>query len=169
MRRFAEVVEMPRVVPSSATQNSATVGQPGPAMGSSCSRPMPRPLVKVAAEVDRLGWVEVGPAGGDLQQIRGGTVLGCLAVARESEEAGGAEVVVDPCSHSWLCFACVDHVFEYRWWVRQWSIDGGLRNGQDLALRLGGFVTVAATSSTSGGLGEVLPQRWAAGRSNLCR
>ncbi len=139
MRRFAEVVEMPRVVPSSATQNSATVGQPCPAMGSSCSRPMPRPLVKVAAEVDRLGRVEVGPPGGEPQQSAAARSSVALRSRDESEEAGGAEVVVDPCSHSWLCFACVDHVFEYRCWVRQWSIDGGLRNGQDLADRIGGF------------------------------
>ncbi len=153
MSRFAEVVEMPRVVPSSATQNSATLGQPGPAMGSSCSKPRHR---EGGRRVDRLGRVEVGPPGGDPQQIRGRTVLGGLAVARESEQAGGAEVVVDPCSHSWLCFACVDHVFEYRWWVRQWSIDGGLRNGQDLADRIGGF---------RDGRCDLLNQRWA-GRSS---
>ncbi len=37
MSFFAEVVVIPRTVPSSAMQNSATSGQPGPAMGSSCS------------------------------------------------------------------------------------------------------------------------------------
>ncbi len=50
-------VEMPRTVPSSATQNSATIGQPSPAMGSSTSRPMPRPAVKAAAWwIDSGGW-----------------------------------------------------------------------------------------------------------------
>ncbi len=53
--RFAETVEMPRTVPSSATQNSATAGQPSPAIGSSTSRPIPRPLVNVAAE-----WIDSG-------------------------------------------------------------------------------------------------------------
>ncbi len=36
---FAAVVEIPRTVPSSARQNSATSGAPSPAMGSSCSQP----------------------------------------------------------------------------------------------------------------------------------
>ncbi len=54
MSFFAAVVEMPRTVPSSATQNSATVGQPWPAMGSSCSHPG---TVKVAAVwMDSGGW-----------------------------------------------------------------------------------------------------------------
>ena len=29
----------------------------------------------------------------------------------EREQGGGAEVVVDLCSHSWPCFSCLDHVF----------------------------------------------------------
>ena len=35
MSFLAAVVEMPRTAPSSAMQNSATSGQPAPAMGSS--------------------------------------------------------------------------------------------------------------------------------------
>ena len=49
---FAAVVEMPRTVPSSARQNSATSGAPSPAMGSSCSQPG---TVNVAAE-----WIDSG-------------------------------------------------------------------------------------------------------------
>ena len=54
MSFFADTLVMPRTVPSSATQNSATSGVPGPAMGSSCSHPA---TVKVAAEwMDSGGW-----------------------------------------------------------------------------------------------------------------
>jgi hypothetical protein len=44
---FADTVEIPSTVPSSATQNSATNGQPSPAIGSSRSHPA---TVNVAAE-----------------------------------------------------------------------------------------------------------------------
>ena len=43
MSFFAEVVEMPRTVPSSATQNSATVGQPWPGDGFVVLEAEPRP------------------------------------------------------------------------------------------------------------------------------
>jgi hypothetical protein len=66
MSFFAEVVEIPRTVPSSATQNSATRGHPGPAMGSSCSRPSPPPMVKdAAASMDSGGWRSAQPAARD--------------------------------------------------------------------------------------------------------
>ena len=52
MSFFADTEVMPRAVPSSATQNSATSGVPGPAMGSSCSHPA---TAKVAAE-----WMDSG-------------------------------------------------------------------------------------------------------------
>jgi len=52
MSRFAAVVDTPSTAPSSATQNSATVGHPCPAMGSSCSHPR---AVNAAAE-----WIDSG-------------------------------------------------------------------------------------------------------------
>ena len=52
MSFFAAVEEIPSSVPSSATQNSATSGQPWPAMGSSCSLPG---RVNAAAE-----WIDSG-------------------------------------------------------------------------------------------------------------
>ena len=54
MSFFAAVDEIPRTAPSSAMQNSATSGQPSPAMGSSCSQPG---TVNAAAEwIDSGGW-----------------------------------------------------------------------------------------------------------------
>ena len=52
MSFFAAVVETPKTAPSSAMQNSATSGQPSPAMGSSCSLPG---IVNAAAE-----WIDSG-------------------------------------------------------------------------------------------------------------
>ena len=107
MSFFAAVVEMPRTAPSSAMQNSATSGQPGPAMGSSCSQPGHG---ERCSSVDRLGRVEVGPPGRDLEELRGGLVLGGLAVTSEREQVGGREVVSDPLSHP---LQRLDHVFDY--------------------------------------------------------
>ena len=90
MSFFADVVEIPRTAPSSAMQNSATSGHPSPAM---------RLLVLAARDgergggVDRLGRVEVGPPGGDLEELGSGLVLGGLAVTSEREQVGGREVV----------------------------------------------------------------------------
>ena len=116
MSRFAETVEIPRTVPSSATQNSATDGQPWPAMGSSWSQPG---SVKAAAEWIDSGWVEVGRPGGQVEDVGGGTVLARLPLADRGEQPGGTEVVIDPGSHSRSCFACLDHVFDCRRRVRQ--------------------------------------------------
>ncbi len=54
MSFFAAVDEMPRTAPSSAMQNSATSGQPGPAMGSSCSQP--GTVNAAAVWMDSGGW-----------------------------------------------------------------------------------------------------------------
>ena len=61
--------------------------------------------------VDGLGRVEVGPAGGDLEELGGGLVLGGLAVTSQREQLGGREVVLDPLSH---LLQRLDHVFDYR-------------------------------------------------------
>ena len=54
MSFFADVDEIPRTVPSSAMQNSATSGHPSPARGSSWSVPG---TVNAAAEwIDSGGW-----------------------------------------------------------------------------------------------------------------
>ncbi len=108
MSFFAAVVETPSTAPSSAMQNSATSGHPGPAIGSSCSQPG---TVNAAAIVDRLGRVEVGPAGGDLEELRGCLVLGCLAITSQREQVAGREVVPDPLLHLLQRLA---HVFYYR-------------------------------------------------------
>ena len=42
--------------------------------------------------VDRLGWVEVGPPGRDLEELRGCLVLSGLAVTSQREQVGGREV-----------------------------------------------------------------------------
>jgi hypothetical protein len=52
MSFFAAVDVMPRVVPSSATQNSATNGAPSPAMGSSCCDP--------GTVNDAASWIDSG-------------------------------------------------------------------------------------------------------------
>ncbi len=52
MSFFADTEVMPRAVPSSATQNSATSGVPGPAIGSSCSHP--------ATVNDVAEWIDSG-------------------------------------------------------------------------------------------------------------
>ena len=52
MSFFADTLVMPRTVPSSATQNSATSGVPGPAMGSSGSQP--------GTENDAAEWIDCG-------------------------------------------------------------------------------------------------------------
>ncbi len=54
MSFFAAVDEIPRTAPSSAMQNSATSGQPGPAMGSSCSQP--GTVNAAAVWIDSGGW-----------------------------------------------------------------------------------------------------------------
>ncbi len=79
MSFFADVVEMPRTVPSSATQNSATVGQPWPAMGSSCSHPGHG---ERGCGVDGLRRVEVGPPGGEVELVGGCAVLGGAALTQ---------------------------------------------------------------------------------------
>ncbi len=90
-------------------QNSATSGQPWPAMGSSCSQPGDG---ERGSSVDRLGWVEVGPPGGEVEELGGGLVLGGLAVASQREQVGGGEGVCLTCLLSLL--HRVDHVFYCR-------------------------------------------------------
>ena len=58
--------------------------------------------------VDRLGRVEVGPPGSDLEELGGGLVLGGLAITSQREQVGGREVVFDPLAHLLQRF---DHVF----------------------------------------------------------
>ena len=69
--------------------------------------------------VDRLRRVEIGPPGGDLEELRGGLVLRGLAVTSQREQLGGGEVLDLTCL---LCLLQrVDHVFDYSWWHRQSS------------------------------------------------
>ncbi len=49
------------------------------------------------SSVDGLGWVEVGPAGRDLEELGGCLVLGGLAVTSQREEVGGGEGVCLTC------------------------------------------------------------------------
>ena len=66
MSFFAAIVEMPRTLPSSAMQNSATRGQPVAGDGF---------LVLAAGSgerggvVDRLRWVQVGPPRGEVELV----------------------------------------------------------------------------------------------------
>jgi len=62
--------------------------------------------------VDGLGWVEVGPPGGEVELAGGGRVLGGPGRADRGEQTGGTEVVVDLCPCLWPCFAFIDHVFD---------------------------------------------------------
>ena len=89
MSFLADTVEMPRTVPSSAMQNSATSGQPGPAMGSSCSRPRrPPPYENVAAVwMDSGGWRSAHRAASD--ELSGGCrILGRAGSADGREQRG---------------------------------------------------------------------------------
>ena len=90
-------------------QNSATSGQPGAG---------DRLLVLAAGHgergsgVDRLGRVEVGPPGRDLEELGGGLVLGGLAVTSQREQVGGREVASTSLAPRLL--QRFDHVFDYR-------------------------------------------------------
>ena len=116
MSFFADVEEIPRTEPSSATQNSATSGQPGPAMGSSCSRPSERPKENVAAEwIDSGGWRSAHRAASASCRAAAASSV-ARPVAERGEQRGGAEVVD-------LDLNCLDsrfaHVFDCRERVRQ--------------------------------------------------
>ena len=49
------------------------------------------------SSVDGLGWVEVGPAGGDLEELGGCLVLSGLAITSQREQVGGGEGVCLTC------------------------------------------------------------------------
>ena len=109
MSFFAAVVEVPRAVPSSAMQNSATSGQPSPAMGSSCSHPR---TVNAAAEwMDSGGcmsaqWAAISRSSAAAWSS---VALRSRASARRSEAVRAS---ASPASGSLL--QRLDHAFDYR-------------------------------------------------------
>ena len=67
--------------------------------------------------MDRLGWVQVGPAGGEIEQIGGGLLLRGLAGPGQREQVGRAEGVCLSLG-SGSCLR-VDHVLEFSCCHRQ--------------------------------------------------
>ncbi len=84
MSFFADVVEIPRTAPSSAMQNSADQRTSLAGDGLFVLRTAD---LERCSGVDGLGWVEVGPAGGEVELAGGRSVLG-LRVRRGSRRAG---------------------------------------------------------------------------------
>ena len=64
------------------------------------------------SSVDRLGWVEVGPPGRDLEELGGGLVLSGLAITSQREQLGGGEVL--DLTSLLVLPQRLDHVFYYR-------------------------------------------------------
>ncbi len=147
MSRFAETVEMPRTAPSSATQNSATVGTALTGDGLLHLEPDATAGGEGRGVVDRLGRVEVGPPGGDVQHVGGGAVFGGLACtsSASSPEASRSSSTSASGSHCQR----LDHVFDSMTSHRQWPMHGTLRNSQEPRGPCSGFEARFARTSTT--------------------
>ena len=151
MSFFAASVEMPRTVPSSATQNSATSGQPGPAMGSSCSRPSrPPPIMKDAAEsIDSGGCRSAHLAAAVSRSAAALSSVAFRSRTNASRAAGlrsssTSAPICGPAARVLMC-----SIVGRR--VRQSSVAKWSRSLQDRSVGLGGFETVARATSLRDG------------------